>query len=121
MQYMLVMCETVERAAERSDPARAEAYWGAWSAYVEAIGQAGVVVQGAGLELPATATTVRVREGRRQVQDGPYADTKEQLGGFFIIDVPSLDAALEWAARSPAAAFGAVEVRPVLPPPSRPA
>jgi hypothetical protein len=116
MQYMLVMCETAERAVERNDPVRAQAYWGAWAAYVEAIGQAGIVVSGAGLELPGTATTVRVRDGRRQVQDGPYADAKEQLGGFFVIEVPSLDAALEWAARSPAAAFGAVEVRPVLPP-----
>ena len=56
-----------------------------------------------------------MRGGKRQVQDGPYADTKEKLGGFFIIDVPDLDKALEWAARCPAASTGSVEVRPTLP------
>jgi hypothetical protein len=64
---------------------------------------------------------VRMRDGRRQVQDGPHPDTKEQLGGYFVIDVPDLDAALDWAARSPASAYGSTEVRPVLPPPPQPA
>ena len=58
---------------------------------------------------------MRVVDGKRRVQDGPFADTKEQLGGFFVIDVPDLDTALSWAARCPAAASGAVEVRPNLP------
>ena len=57
---------------------------------------------------------MRVSGGKRHVEDGPYADTKEQLGGFIVLDVPSLDAALEWAARCPAAATGAVEIRPLL-------
>lgn len=61
---------------------------------------------------PILATTVGVRDGKRSVQDGPYADTKEQLGGFFIIEVPNLDTALEWAARYPAGPHGLVEVRP---------
>ena len=74
---------------------------GAWQAYAEALRHAGVMAGGKGLEPPATATTVRFRGGERTVQDGPYADTKEQLGGFFIIDVPDLDAALDWAARCP--------------------
>ena len=69
----------------------------------------------AGLEPPAAATSLRQRDGGRLVQDGPFADTKEQLGGFFIIDVPDLDAALEWAARYPAGPAGGVEVRPNLP------
>jgi len=73
-------------------------------------------VSGAGLQPPRTATTLRIRDGQRHVQDGPYADSKEQLGGFFVINVPDLDTALAWAARSPAASSGAVEVRPVLPP-----
>ena len=60
-----------------------------------------------------TATTVQLQEGRRRVQDGPFAEGKEQLGGFIILDLPSLDAALEWAARCPTAATGAIEVRPV--------
>ena len=74
---------------------------------------AGVFVSGAPLKDVGTATTVRLKEGRRHVQDGPFADSKEQLGGFVILDVPSLDAALEWAARCPTSATGVVEVRPV--------
>jgi hypothetical protein len=58
---------------------------------------------------------VRLRDGKRRVQDGPFADTKEQLGGFIIMELPSLDAALDWAERCPAAATGAVEVRPLAP------
>jgi hypothetical protein len=78
----------------------------------------GIVVSGHGLQLRDSATTVHLREGKRQVQDGPYADTKEQIGGYFVIEVPSLDAALEWAARCPVAATGSVEVRTVMVPPA---
>jgi hypothetical protein len=116
MQYMILLTETEAQFAERTDPARADAYWGAWMAYIGAMNQAGIVVSGNGLQAPATGTTVRVRDGRRHVQDGPFAETKEQLAGYFIIEVPDLDAALDWAARSPAAAYASVEVRPVLPP-----
>jgi hypothetical protein len=84
--------------------------------YIGALQKSGLVKGGQGLQGPATATTVRVTDGKRQVQDGPFADTKEQLGGFFMLDAPDLDTVLEWAARSPAAAYGCVEVRPVLPP-----
>ncbi len=77
--------------------------------------EAGVYVGGDPLLPPETGTTVRVKDGKRQVQDGPFADTKEQLGGFTILELPSLDEALEWAARCPAASIGAVEVRPVAP------
>lgn len=72
------------------------------------------MVGGAALQPPSAATTVRQQNGKQHVQDGPYADTKEQLGGYFVIEVPDLDKALEWAARCPAAAAGAVEVRPNL-------
>jgi hypothetical protein len=82
---------------------------------VQALHEAGVHVAGAGLQLPETATTVTLGDQRR-VQDGPYADTKEQLGGYFVINVPNLDAALEWAARIPAAPGSAIEVRPNLEP-----
>ena len=75
------------------------------------------MVGGAGLEPPLTATTVRAPEGKRRVQDGPFADTKEQLGGYYVIDVPDLDKALEWAARCPSASTGAAEIRPNMPPP----
>ena len=72
------------------------------------------MVGGSALQPPAVATTVRQRDGKRQVQDGPYAETKEQLGGYYEIEVADLDTALDWAARCPAASTGAVEVRPNL-------
>ncbi len=73
------------------------------------------MVGGAGLEPPYRATTIRQQHGQRHVQDGPYAEAKEQLGGYYVLEVPDLDKALEWAARCPAASTGVVEVRPNLP------
>ncbi|MDP4301112.1 YciI family protein [Leptothrix discophora] len=116
MQYMLLLNEPASEFARRHDPEQAGAYWGGWNAFIGAMAQAGVIVKGDGLLGPDTATTVRIRDGKRVVQDGPYADTKEQLGGYFVIEVPDLDAALEWAARAPSAASASVEVRPVMPP-----
>jgi hypothetical protein len=118
MEYMLMFRETTQDMDQRNDPVQAPAYWGAWNAYIGALAGAGVVVSGNGLQPPHTATTVRVRDGKRQVQDGPFADTREHLGGYFVIRADSLDAALEWAARAPCAASGSTEVRPVLPPPA---
>ena len=114
MQYAMLIYETPEALASR-DKAENDSYVAAWRAYHKALVEAGIYVDGSPLHQPATGTTVRVKEGRRQVQDGPYANTKEQLGGFTIVELPSLDAALEWAARCPAASFGAVEVRPLAP------
>jgi hypothetical protein len=88
---------------------------GAWRAYYKALVEAGIYVGANALEEPETGTTVRLREGKRRVQDGPYAEAKEQLAGFIILELPSIDAALEWAARCPGAAIGAVEVRPLAP------
>lgn len=116
MQYMLIFTETAEELAKRNDPVQAGAYWGGWNVFISAMAQAGVIVNGDGLQGPHTATTVRIRDGVRQVQDGPFADTKEQLAGYFVIEVADLDAALDWAAQSPAALTASVEVRPVLPP-----
>ena len=99
----------------RDDPEREGPYWAAWRAYITALTESGALVAAAGLLPPATATTVRVRDGKRLVQDGPFADTKEQLAGYFVIDVPDLDAALEWAQRCPSAGYASVEVRPLLP------
>ena len=84
-------------------------------AYHKALAESRAFVAGGPLELPETATTISVKEGKRHVQDGPYADAKEQLGGFTIVELPSLDAALEWEARCPAASYGAMEVRPLAP------
>jgi hypothetical protein len=110
MKYALLVHQTQEAFERRDD----KAAMAAGRAYGEALQAAGVFVGGAGLESPRAATTVSVRDGKRQVQDGPYAETKEFLAGFGIIDVPNLDAALEWAARHPAAAYSKVEVRPLL-------
>ena len=114
MQFALLIYESPEAfAARKSDGS--DPYTGAWRAYYKALEEAGVYVAGDPLEVPETGTTIRIKEGKRGVQDGPYADTKEQLGGFTILELPSLDAALEWAARCPAASLGAVEVRPLAP------
>jgi hypothetical protein len=83
--------------------------------------EAGVIVKADGLQGPHAATTVRLRDGRRLVEDGPMADTKEQIGGTFVIEVPDLDVAPDWAARAPSARSASVEVRPVLPPMAGPA
>ena len=109
MKYALLNYQPQEQF-DRRDPAAAAA----GKAYGEALRASGVMVTAAGLQPPRSATMVSVRDGKRQVHDGPYAETKEFLGGFVIIDVPDLDAALEWAARHPAAAQSAVEVRPVF-------
>ncbi|MEO7323993.1 MAG: YciI family protein [Dokdonella sp.] len=85
----------------------------AYGAYTEALKQAGVLSGSNRLQGVATATTVRITDGKTQVLDGPYADSKEQLGGYYLIDVPDLDAALAWAARCPGASHGIIEVRPV--------
>jgi hypothetical protein len=118
MQFMLIFRESDSDVAQKTDPQASPAYWGAWNAYVGALGQAGVIVSGNGLQAPHTATHVQMRGGKRVIHDGPYADTKEHLGGYFIIEVPGLDEALSWAARSPNVATGTTEVRPVMPPPA---
>jgi hypothetical protein len=118
---MLLLNETEAEFAKRNDPQQAGAYWGGWNAFIGAMAQAGVIVKGDGLQGPHTATTVRLRDGRRLVEDGPFADTKEQLGGYFVIEVPDLDAAIAWAEKAPSAAYASVEVRPVLPPMAGPA
>jgi len=87
----------------------------AYAAYAEALGEAGILKGSNRLKTSTAATTVRIVDGKSQVLDGPYADSKEQIGGYFLIDVPNLDAAMSWAARCPAASHGVVEVRPIWP------
>jgi len=93
--------------------AEQEHWLGAYKAYMKAMEEAGVLKSSRGLKPSSQATTVRVVEGKPQALDGPYADSKEQLGGFHIIEAPDLDVALSWAARSPTALHGIVEVRPL--------
>jgi hypothetical protein len=113
MQFALLVYESPEALAKRNN--ETDPYIGAWRAYYKALVEAGIYVGGDPLEVPETGTTVRLKEGKRRVQDGPFADTKEQLAGFIILELPSLDAALDWAARCPAASAGAVEVRRLAP------
>jgi len=113
MKYAVIVYEIADDFAAREDE-RAKAYWDGHGAYVAALQAAGAFAGGAGLKPPHAATTVRLRGGARQVVDGPYSDIKEQLGGFYLIDVESLDAALAWAEKCPGAATGAIEVRPLI-------
>lgn len=119
MQYMIMFYETANEIAKRENPDTAPAYWGAWSAYVADINKSAKVINGDGLHPPHTATRVSLKAGKRQVQDGPHPEAKEFLGGYFVVEVKDLDAAIELAARSPNAGAGYTEVRPVLPPPTR--
>jgi len=112
MQYMLMLYVN-EAGWPQLTPAEQEQGLAAYRAYTEALTNAGVLKGRNRLETSDAATTVRSANGKPQVLDGPYADTKEQLGGLYIIDVPDLDAALTWAGRCPTTGHGAVEVRPL--------
>ncbi|HVZ30237.1 MAG TPA: YciI family protein [Asticcacaulis sp.] len=114
MKFSLIIYETPEAFATRHDPVNAAAYWAAWPAYTKALMDAGVMAGGAGLQEPATATSIRFGPSGQTIEDGPFAETKEMLGGIYIIDVPSLDEAMKWAARMPLQYGGTVEVRPNL-------
>jgi hypothetical protein len=112
MKYIL-MIYADEAAMAAATEERNGKMMPAYMAYTEAAQKAGVMVGGERLKPTTAATTVRVANGKTEVLNGPYAETKEQLGGYFMIDVPDLDAALSWAARCPGASHGVVEVRPV--------
>jgi len=110
MKYMLLIYEDdADRVAQMDERMPT------CTAYAEAMKKAGIYITGDRLRAGSSATTVRVVDGKTHVVDGPYAEAKEQLGGFHIIDVPDLDTALAWAARCPTAARGKVEVRPIWP------
>jgi hypothetical protein len=112
MQYLLLIYNDEREWAALPDDERS-AITGEYMALVKSMGSA--YVGGAPLHPTTTATTVRVREGDEIVTDGPFAETKEQLGGYFLVDVDSDEEAREWAAKIPAAQYGSIEVRPVLP------
>ena len=112
MQFALLIYESPQAFASRKSDGT-NAYTGAWRAYHKALAESGAYVAGDPLQPTSTATTVRVSDGRSKVLNGPYAETKEQLGGYYIIDVADLDAALTWAARCPGAQSGVLEVRPI--------
>jgi hypothetical protein len=99
-----------EAASEEDRDAMAQAY----GALTQEMQEKGVLVAGEGLYPTPTATTVRVRDGERSVTDGPFAETKEQLGGFYVLDCKDLDEAIDWAVKIPGAQFGSIEIRPVM-------
>ena len=112
MQYMLLIYGE-ERASENMPREQMTSVVNAYMAYSQALGEAKVLVASNRLRPTSAATAVRTIEGQLKVLDGPFAETKEQLGGYYLIDVPDLDAALSWAKRCPASRYGTVEVRPV--------
>lgn len=115
MQYALLFYQTPEVFAARDNPKVREAFWASFVPYMKAMEDAGIVVAGAGLQKPGAAASVRPDGASRLVQDGPYADSKEQLAGFFIIEVRDMDEAMQWASRYPAGPGCGVEVRPCMP------
>jgi hypothetical protein len=112
MQYLLLIYGN-EAGMLSASKEQAGQMMAAYGAYTESMKKAGVYVGGNRLQPTSSATTVRAPSGKTSVLDGPYAETKEQLGGYYMIEAPDLDAALSWAARCPGAGVGAIEVRPI--------
>ena len=112
MEYMLLIHADDTRFNAMPEAQRNQAL-AAYAAYPQALRESGVHRSSNRLRPASDATVVRVRDGRTEVQDGPFIETKEELGGYYLIDVPDLDAALAWAARCPGASHGTIEVRPV--------
>ena len=103
-----------ESQRESATPEEMAAMSQAYGEFTQEVQAKGIYLAGEGLYPTPTATTVRVRDGERNVTDGPYAETKEQLGGFYVLDCKDLDDAIEWAAKIPGSQFGSVEIRPVM-------
>jgi hypothetical protein len=116
VQYMLLIYSNELPENEPSPEQRAQMFQ-EYGRFTQELQESGAMVDGRPLESSATATTVQVRDGERLVTDGPYAETKEQLGGFYIVETETLDDALDWAAKIPGARNGTIEVRPVMPVP----
>jgi len=112
MQYLLMLYVN-EAGWPKLTKAEQEQGTAAYMAYTEALNKAGVLKGTNRLKPSSAATTVRLANGKTHVLDGPYAEAKEQLGGYYLIDVADLDAALSWAARCPTTGHGVVEVRPI--------
>jgi hypothetical protein len=112
MQYLLMIYSEEDRWNQMSDSERQQGV-AAYQAYTESLKKAEVLAGANRLQHTSTATTVRLVDGKPQVLDGPFSDSKEQLAGYYLIDVPNLDAAIAWASRCPGAAHGLMEVRPV--------
>jgi hypothetical protein len=117
MQYLFLIYSNEKadaQAMEKLSESERQAAFGHWMTYSEELKNAGLMKAGDALQPTATATTVRERDGERITTDGPFAETKEQLGGYYLVDCKNLDEALAWAAKCPGAKNGSVEVRPVM-------
>ena len=113
MQYLLLIYDEESTWAEMPEAERNAAY-AEYAAYTTALQESGALVGANQLQPTGTATTVRIRDDEQVVTDGPFAETKEALGGYYLIDVDSIDEALEWAAKIPSARYGTIEVRPIV-------
>jgi hypothetical protein len=113
MQYLLLIYRN-EAEQAKMDAAALQKMRGDYGAFTQSIIQSGHFKAGDGLQPTSTATTVRVRDGKTLTTDGPFAETREQLGGYYLVEAKDLDAALEIAARIPGAKVGSIEVRPVM-------
>ena len=111
MQYLLLIYTPVDGGPS---PDELAAEYPRWMQYTEDLREAGVMLAGDALQGLDTAATVRVRDAETLVSDGPFAETKEMLGGYYLIDVPDLDTALAWAAKVPSVGYGSIEVRPIM-------
>ena len=113
MKYLCLIYDD-ERTWATMPKAESDAYMGEYFAFTEGIRESGQYVAGEALQPVQTATTVRIRDGKLSTTDGPFAETKEQLGGYYVFDCADLDEALQWAAKIPSAKIGSIEVRPIM-------
>ena len=118
MKYLLLIYENEAEWAAMSEQEQGQVF-GEYMAFTQDVAQSGHLVHGEPLQPVATATSVRVRDGRTVTTDGPFAETREQLGGFYLVEARDLDEAIALAARIPGARTGTIEVRPVMPIPGR--
>ena len=112
MQYMLLIYGS-EHAWESMSPEEMKAVMESYVQFSRDLAASGALRGGSELAPVSSATTIRVRNGKALTTDGPFAETKEQLGGYYLIDVPNLDVAIEWAAKIPSATNGSIEIRPL--------
>jgi hypothetical protein len=111
MRYSLLIYDVEDRSMSEEER---KAEYQKYMDFAQAAAEAGVMAGGHELHAASTATTIRIRDGKTTTVDGPFAETKEILGGLFILELPNLDAAIEWAAKLPAAATGSIEIRQVV-------
>ena len=113
MQYLMLIY-TEESTDPRPGTPDGDEYLNAYMRYTEEVKQKGLMQGSNALQPVATATTVRVRDGKTNTTDGPFAETKEQLGGYYLLDCKDLDEAIEYAAKIPSAVHGSIEIRPIM-------